>query len=42
MARNRKERKEVDPETGGKDPAQGQGENELKIPRFTLAGKVTN
>lgn len=27
MARNRKERKEVDPETEGKDLARGRGEN---------------
>ncbi len=34
MARNRKERKEVDPEIEGKDLAQGRGEDEFITPRF--------
>ena len=34
MARNRKERKEVDPETEGKDLARGRGEHQLFTARF--------
>ena len=34
MARNRKERKEVDPETEGKDLARGRGEPQLFTARF--------
>jgi len=42
MARNRKERKEVDPETEGKDLARGRGKEGAREGNFSLIKDIKN